>query len=435
MKSICSRRNNLYLLSILIAFAIFPSCLMAENSFHIGKHLHGKLNGFGTLGLTVSDSNVLGFRRELTQKHVVLKDHPRFETDSRIGVQISCKYSSFLEANAQFIANDQSKENPEDYVRQAFITARLFPGCKIRAGRLPIDAFLISEYRDVGYAYLWARPAPEFYTPILFNSFEGVDGSCRHALGKGTLEARFSMGKFNTLLCLDETSAPVDVKISNFWNTTIQYNMENHIFRLGYTKGTFDSISNRLSLPHAGYGPLVNRIPDPHIKNIFFDILDEFYVIDSHVSHISFATMYENKNWIIQGEAGRLQYEKLMDMNYTSGYLSIGYHMGKFTPFVVAARIDSSTDALPMQILPLLSEKAKNEISQKLISFYNIQCEQTTLSLGLRWDLLQNMALKLQWNHHWVTNKNYLWGKGNEKNKIYDDAQLNTFSVNLEFIF
>lgn len=59
--------------------------------------------------------------------------------------------------------------------------------------------------------------------------------------------------------------------------------------------------------------------------------------------------------------------------------------------------------------------------------------DQTTLSLGARWDLHENMALKVQWDH--VTTKGYdLWGI---EESISPDSKydLNLLSVSLSWIF
>ncbi len=427
--------RSLVILALMLSIsAICPETIWAKNAFRINDDFRLGINGFGTLGFTGSDSDSLGFRRELTQRNMVFQDSSRFETDSRLGIQFSLQYRSLLELNAQFIANDQSKSQVEEYIRQAFATAHILPGLNIRAGRLPIDAFLLSEYRDVGYAYLWARPVPEFYAPILFNSFDGIDGSYKHSLGSGTLEFRLGAGKFDTLLCLSQDADPVDVEVNHFWNTSLQYSIKNFRFRLGYVHGNVNSISSILSLPMAGQGYLLQYLPPiPDIQNQFSSFFNEFYIIDSSISHIALAAMYEDKNWIIQSEVGKLGYEKLMDMSYSSGYLSVGYRMGNFTPFVVASRIYSSSRAIPMQMLHYLPQMIRPLLLQKLKDITSIQCEQSALSLGIRWDVFTNTALKLQWNHHWVTDKDYLWDDGKGRNQ--KDTELNTFSINIDFLF
>ncbi len=426
--------HALILALMLSISGIFPEAIWAKNSFRLNNNFQLNINAFATLGVTGSDSNALGFRRELTQKHSVFQDSPRFGTDSRFGLQFGLQYRSLFELNAQLMANDQSKDQVEDYIRQAFMTAHILPTLNIRAGRLPIDAFLLSEFRDVGYAYLWARPVPEFYAPILLNSFDGLDGAYKHALGNGTLEFRLGAGKFDTLLCLNKDMAPVNAEINNFWNASLQYSLKNCRFRLSYVRGNINTISSEFALPLRGQRHLLHYLPPiPDIQNQISSLLSEFNLIDSNFSHASLAAMCENKNWIIQSEVGKLEYEKLMNLTYWSGYLSVGYHMGNVTPFVVVSRGTSSSRKFPTHLLQYAPHQIQPMLFKGMQDFTSLQSQQTTLSLGIRWDVFTNTAVKLQWNHHWVTDKDYLWGDGEWENEM--DSELNTYSINVDFLF
>jgi hypothetical protein len=59
--------------------------------------------------------------------------------------------------------------------------------------------------------------------------------------------------------------------------------------------------------------------------------------------------------------------------------------------------------------------------------------DQHTLSLGVRWDLREDLALKMQWDHHWVAA--YGGGLWIQEQPLTEDRELNTLSANLNFVF
>ena len=58
--------------------------------------------------------------------------------------------------------------------------------------------------------------------------------------------------------------------------------------------------------------------------------------------------------------------------------------------------------------------------------------KQTTASVGARWDVASNVALKGQWDRIWVSaNKDGLWDGGYAET----DEQVNVFTLSMSFVF
>jgi hypothetical protein len=66
-----------------------------------------------------------------------------------------------------------------------------------------------------------------------------------------------------------------------------------------------------------------------------------------------------------------------------AGYITLGYRIKAFTPYVTVAYLESTDDE---ERLPLSQQAAFQKIA--------FNAERTAYSLGLRWDALDNLAVK-----------------------------------------
>lgn len=65
------------------------------------------------------------------------------------------------------------------------------------------------------------------------------------------------------------------------------------------------------------------------------------------------------------------------------------------------------------------------------LDYYDI--DQHTVSLGTRWDVYNNLALKLQWDSIWVAeDKAMLWAKASDTT---DAQRVDVFTISLNFVF
>ncbi len=392
-----------------------------NNSFYNFK-------GFGTLGGVVSDSDKLGFKRHILQEDVVTRDSPQLLTDSRVGLQMNVRYKEKLQGTVQLLANQKTKEL-NDFIHLAYLQMNVNPQLLIRSGRLPLDVCLISENRNVGYSYLWSRPVPEFYGQFFLSFFNGFDAAYKLRTSVGIFELRGATGIFDTTVPYDN-GKDLDIEFRSFWNTSIRYERSPWQVCLFYMNGTVDKTSDSFG----NFTSQFKGIP-PEVLFPLQPYLEEFYLVEnSTVEQIACSIKYSSKGWILQSEIGRLQFEKAMGLALDSAYFSAGYRLGAFIPYGVIAWLKSSTDNLPQLApagtSPTMLQYAINTLHKSLDS---LEARQTTFSLGIRWDIYDNMAIKAQWNHHWIPEGGaYLWG--NNFTSI-DDMEVNTFSLSLDFIF
>jgi len=134
---------------------------------------------------------------------------PNFLYDSKLGIAFSSNLSENLEASAQFVAQGSSQTFSPD-VDWAYLSYRPNDSIMLRAGRLRFPMWLIADYYNVGYSYIWARPPPEVYSQNILSSFFGVLGSYSYALPTGTLSLAMYGG-----------SSPLDLPFQSNFNGQI----------------------------------------------------------------------------------------------------------------------------------------------------------------------------------------------------------------------
>ncbi|MDH4133553.1 MAG: hypothetical protein OEV31_02060, partial [Gammaproteobacteria bacterium] len=105
-----------------------------------------------------------------------------FEKDSRFGLQVSAQINPEVSVTGQMLAkaNENSYSLSTDW---AYVKYRASNNLSVRAGRVKLPSFLISDYNEVGYAYPWVRPPQEMYSANPMTGVNGVDMLLRFNMG------------------------------------------------------------------------------------------------------------------------------------------------------------------------------------------------------------------------------------------------------------
>ncbi|MCG8315327.1 MAG: hypothetical protein MI976_19120 [Pseudomonadales bacterium] len=182
---------------------------------------------------------------------VVMEDDWSFSDETVTGLQIDVKSSEDLSMSMQLKAGglEESVGLEWGYLEYAFA-----PDLKVRAGRLRAPGFMLSEYRDVGYAYPWVQVPNEVYGWLPFNRFEGID--LRYWMSPGDVDIRVStyLGSASDEKLRIGNMEYADQKTQM---ASIDINMVYDIYtvRAGYSKYRFKMSNGILD---AFLGPLVN---------------------------------------------------------------------------------------------------------------------------------------------------------------------------------
>lgn len=142
-------RASLPSLIALLALGFGPSALVwAEPMFNF--------SGFGTLGYGISDSSDSEYRTGRARDGA--DDSGTFGVDSRLGLQLDAGLSETVSATVQALArqNFDGEFTPE--IEWAFVKAQLNDSVSLRVGRIGVPFFMVSDFREVGFANTLLRP-------------------------------------------------------------------------------------------------------------------------------------------------------------------------------------------------------------------------------------------------------------------------------------
>jgi porin-like protein len=300
------------------------------------------LNGFGTLGVVHSDYDQADFvASSLFHPSGVGTSHSwGAEQDSRLGLQVSAELGDRFIAVVQAVSQQGYDNTFTPAIEWANVKYSITSDLSIRAGRVVLPTFLNSETQSVGFVNPWVRTPAEVLVQLPLTNSDGVDVSYQFKIGAASHRLQVLYGNNSSKLPDRTTFKNTGIRTIS---DTIEYGAAT--VHLGYQR------------MHYSFGEAANADP-PKYAFEAFDI----------------GVLYDPGRWYLSAEQFNTRDEGVG--NTRAWYLGGGYHLGKFTPYLVFSRI-TQTSVGTFEIAPA----------------YN----QHTKAAGLRWDFMTNLAAKLQY--------------------------------------
>jgi hypothetical protein len=404
----------------------------AEDSANLSQRF--RFSAFGTLGLLYDDSP-LSFQRDFGQPDTFHNGHYSLFADSLAGAQADLKINDSLDATVQMVAKERARQTVEESLEWAYLSWKPREDFTLRAGRLGLDLYMLSDYRNVSFAYLWQRPVTEFYGPLMIQNFDGADASYGFELGKGQVRAKLFGGVASRSIKLMRDGETNHFDIKSILGGKLSYEDERLRISAGYARAT---IGNNMENFSEAINPLLAAAP---LWPQAATIADNLASANRVINYYSVGTSYDRNDWVVQGEAGYLESNWPTLPDIISAYVSAGYHYGDITPYVVLATAKSQKKSTGAITPPAATGDATTDA--QLAGLYagaqllsqGIKIDQQTLSLGLRWDALQNVAVKWQWDLCRVAPQgSALWWAPSYQ--AYPDTKyVNLLSASINFVY
>jgi hypothetical protein len=383
------------------------------------------IRGFGTLGVARSSSADAEFIRDLSQPKGIKDGEWSSRLDTVLGVQANWQASSDLEFVAQLVSRYQYDGSRDPKLDWAFLKWMPDDRTSIRVGRIGADVMMLADSRSVGYSYVTVRPSVDFFGSVFFSSFDGADISLTLPLGNGLIRSKVLGG----LIQEKATGAPGiwDTSGSKIHGLVVDYFLGNWQFRGSYHGIRLSNDLNFTSLTTPLYGAaLATGISSAKVA------ADVLGAEDTNSRYYSLGVVYDNGPLQIQAAVNKINHETATFQNSQAAYLLAAYRSDTLTPFAGVSRWTTNykdySTGLPD--IPLFAP-----LNQGYQSVMNASgANQTTYTIGLRWDVWSNIALKLQWDAV----------RGNEDSKFpYAnadtgpnwDGHTDVTSVTMDFIF
>lgn len=351
-----------------------------------------RLSGFATLGLVTNNNPHLAFRRDVTQDGGARDGSIEWKTDSLVGLQWQARWSPKFDATVQVVARDRYENSLENSVEWAFLRYRPMDGLDVRVGRLGADVFMLSDYRQVGYALPWVRPPQDFYGLLALYHYDGADINKRFDSSLGTFNLKMFYGNSDEKYPgSDETVDGVGLnfnvagaKLSHEWNH----------WRWRYTYAELDlnnNIAPELTSALRSVSPLW---PEAGV------VSDGLNSDGKSMAYHALGAVYDNNVWWARAEAAKLSSNTLLNPGGRYYYLSAGRRLGDFTLFGLHGRARPDK-APPVYEAPAgfpspIAEQLELLAGATTRALSNVNQKQHSWGVGGRWDFRPKMALKLQ---------------------------------------
>lgn len=374
-----------------LALSFVVPCAFAQDGSNV------RISGFGTGALTWTNTDKAEFGRP-NQASGAGKDVTT-GVDSNFGVQADYAVNSWLSVTGQGLVRKDAQDDFGAELAWAFAKAKVSDDVSFRVGRMGVPAFMISDYRNVGYANTMLRPPAEMYSQMLFNTIDGADVTWQHSVGATTYTAQLAIGKSKVDLIdglsLDGRRMTALNLVAEHGPLTVRFGrVDGKITLNGST--TMPALLNSLNMVAAGYHI-------PQAAQLAFDI----DVRDKKASFTSIGATLDWNDILVQSEYAKRKTDSWVN-DTTSWYVMGGYHIGKFLPYYSHAKlsIDGTVHngmpaacpaGYPAACTPTLA--ALSGIVATLPYTGVGQGEQQTDSIGMRWDFYRSLALKVQFDH------------------------------------
>ena len=347
-----------------------------------------KISGFGTGALTWTNTDQAEFGRPNQASGV--KKSPRTGVDSNLGLQADVGVNSWLSFTAQGLVRKDAEDDFGAELGWAFAKARINDQASVRVGRIGLPAFMISDYRNVGYANNFLRPPVEMYSQVPFNSLDGIDATYQQSFGDTTVTGQLAFGRAEAPLAGELTAKGKKMSALNI------------VAEHGPFTARFGRVDATVSI--YGTGPSAVRLAGllaglrqasalglPQLKTM----ADQLDANEKKASFTSVGLGMDWNNVVVQTEFAKRKVDAYVN-DTSSWYVMGGYRIGKFLPYVIQSKLkidDTVSNVIPAGIPSLAAARA----GANTLPYTGVgQGESSTTSIGVRWDFYRSLALKAQ---------------------------------------
>jgi len=372
------------------------------------------LHGFGTLGLTRTDTDSAQFIRDLSQPNGAGTQWAS-KVDSLLGLQANVQFSPSTEGVVQLVSRYHADSSYRPELTWAFLRHDFSSDFSVRAGRLGTEFYMLGDSRLVGYSNISLRPTPDFYGSLVFSYIDGVDVSATLPLASGLLRSKVFWGQspektpyYSGILW--------DLKGSDLAGGYLDFSEGPWQVRLSHVQVRFHHEMPVDALLHS----IGINLPQPYLS-----LVPQMSMANERTSFTSLGLVYDQGPLNVQVMLNQIKHNSPAYADTKAGYVQAAYRLSAMTPYFGVSRSLSDREELPSSVLPGINELTASLVAQSYT-------DQTTYTLGGRWDLRKNLALKAQvdWVHGQPSSRFPF------KTVQTDwDGRMTVFSLALDFVF
>lgn len=240
---------------------------------------------------------------------------------------------------------------------------------------------MVEDAVYVDYGNVWLRPPQETYANVPKTELDGVNLAYTRYVGDWTLRIQGASGASSYY------SQQFHRQLENAWGVDSSLMNSNWTLRLAHRAFdlTFEEAPDLLSA--------TSYIQQVAISEGRPDIAGSYSIQDINVASDAFGLRYESERWICQAEVSNIKSNRaFVPETILSGYAMLGVRSGRLTPYAIYGKIDEADRPLETRLSDPSALATANYLRTA------VKSEQSTVSLGVRWDFSDAHALKFQWD-------------------------------------
>jgi len=372
------------------------------------------VHGYGTLGGAYQGNDQVLYRDSIHTDKGSQGDFS-FDNYSVFGLQLDAQATDDLSFTLQGIASPNNSNDKALKITWANAKYKLSDNFDIRAGLMLAPNFMHSDILHVAYSYDTVRLS-DMYGLVIMNDYRGVELTYHNDIGEGYFSSSLLYGETtDTVKAVipQEGVFDIDVEAKNMYGISLKYILNDLTLKGSYIRSDigvdYDNINTILAY--------LNSLNIPAIPNTLGPADNR----DIKTDYFNLGTRYDFENSYVQGEYIEFKIDNFLP-DLKSWNVTSGYTIGNWTPFVSYSEVISNTKFTPIstQGLPPTMAASITSANQALSQVYRgwLTVDMQKASLGTRYDLNENIALKFQYDKQYS-----------------DEADLEIFSTALSFIF
>jgi predicted porin len=422
--------SNRIITAALLPFFLSPALSRADGT----EQSMFSFKGFGTIGIAHSSEDQADFKGNIFQPNGAgyTRDWD-MGVDSKIGAQVSANFTDKFSGIIQAVAQHQFDNSYRPLLEWANLKYQVTNEFSVRGGRIVLPSLLQSESRFVGYAQPWIRPPEEIYFVSSITSSDGGDITYRSQIGEVTNSVQAFYGNSTAKLSTGK------IKAKPAWGINDLVEVDSWTLRAAF-------VSLKLDLDLGSIDPLINGLNTlGNAANTFgfntagsdaLDLADKYDLKGMQVRIYSLGANYDPGDWFVMAEYAKFDGDGFLQ-DSDSGYITGGYRIDKFTPYATYGKIKThrvTEDGIDTTGTPGALATGADSLSAGVnATLKNFANSQTSYSVGLRWDFMPSVDLKIQYDHLKLEDDTF--GRLSNAQPGFDGDSANVISAAIDFVF
>lgn len=420
-------------LTRLAPIALPMALLLAATHAHAQVKVSDSLSisGFGTVGVSAADTREAYFSQPYRLDKVDRSGDAGL--DSKLALQANQKLAPSVVLVLQVIAQQTAQDNFKPSPEWAFARWDVDERLSLRIGRIGAPFFMNSDSRGINYTQLTARPSFDVYGQVPVSHFDGADVVYRFDVGGASVSASAWGGR--------STAKVIDVSEQELGANLAEVTLD-RLFGLNFSLMLDNGLTLRAGAARAdvtlGAGS-TGAVPGL-ASEAAADILRATTTRREPIMFTGFGAAYERGPWWLSAEYTWLRSDTQI-ADTTGWYLNAGYRIRSVTPFIGISRIRVDDINRPNPLAGAVGQPGDVGAWADKIQRYldGSQVSQRTLTLGARWDVVDKVALKVQWDRVFKPPQSFGAFRPRHAADVpdfYDHRrQIDVLSLNVDFVF